>query len=399
MRRKSTYNTHNIPRDLKVGSHIITLPLNTSLPIGKVFPREISGSYIEQMDDSGLFVDKEQILYENGLFLVSDTYQTLYPMQIIRLTITRDIRLFWDVNIHFHSHTRLKKEVLVHSNGYCKERALYLMQLCKLVYEKESIIKEVLQATYDFTDIFYFSKATAHKKLIYNNRLNLLYLFFRSRKTVVDLQFTKLIRYDESQGKHNILLVFKGSDEIEDWVTNLTSGGTRFLGKTNKHVHKGFQDALRLFIKTIKRSTFKINGKICSLDEALIPLLNENTKIIFTGHSLGGAIATLAACYFYDKGLKSENIEVYTFGAPPVASQAFVDHFRGKLAIYRVVNQLDVIPRLESINPNLFHLGKPIVLPSNNQEIHSPSGYIDNLLDSLGKERKEREDEKQKVVS
>jgi len=384
MKRANDFIAHNTPRELKAGVHIITLPLTEPLPIAAVFPREISGSVIEQINAEGNFIDEEIIQYNNGLFLVSETYQTLYPMQIIRLKLTRAITLHWDVKIHFRSHSRLRKERLIHSQGYCKEKAHYLMQLCSLAYEDEKTIKEVLKVRYDFSDFFYFSKASAHKRLIFNNRLNLLYLFFRSRKTVVDLQFMKLIRHDKSQNTHNILLVFKGSDEIEDWATNLSSGGVSFLGKTNNHVHKGFQDAVRLLVKTLKQSTFEINGKSYCLNENLLSLLNEKTKVIFTGHSLGGAIATLAACYFYDKGLKAENIEVYTFGAPPVASKAFVDHFRGKLNIYRVVNQMDIIPRLESINPNLFHLGKQIVLPSNNQEIHSPSDYIDNLLDALG---------------
>jgi hypothetical protein len=52
----------------------------------------------------------------------------------------------------------------------------------------------------------------------------------------------------------------------------------------------------------------------------------------------------LAACYFYDKGFNAENIEVYTFGAPPVASQEFVDHFVGKFPVYRIVNHMDFIP-------------------------------------------------------
>ena len=375
---------HNAPRTLPQGIHILALPLNTTLPIAKVFPREISGSYIEQMDNTGEFVNKSLIQYENGLFLVDKAFQTLLPLQVVRLHLCREITLFWDVNINFHSHTRLRKEELCYATGYCKERALHLMQLCKLVYEDEPTIREVLDSRYTFSDIFYFSKATAHKRLITQKCFNLLYLFIKSRTTIVDLQFMKLIRYDKEQDKHVILLIFKGSKEVEDWVTNLTSGGVSFLGNTNTQVHRGFQDALKLFIKTIKQSCFELDGKTYSLDDAILPMLNGQTKIIFSGHSLGGAIATLAACYFYDKGFDAENIEVYTFGAPPVASQEFVDHYRHKFAVYRIVNQLDIVPRLESINPYLFHLGQKIVLPSNNQEMHTPSGYIDNLLDALG---------------
>ncbi|MCK5727083.1 MAG: lipase family protein [Thiotrichaceae bacterium] len=377
---------HNTPRILSKGIHTLALPLNTSLPIGEIFPREISGSYIEAMDETGKFINKSLILYENGLFLVDTTFQVLKPMQVIRLYLTREITLFWDVNIHFYSHTQLKKEVLPYSVGYDKEKSLYLMQLCHLVYENEDTIKEILEENYDFSNIFYFSKATAHKRLIHKNRLNLIYLFLKSRTTLVDLQFMKLIHYDKVQKKHIILLVFKGSSKAEDWVTNLTFSNVQFLGKTNTQVHRGFQAALRLFIKTIKQSCFELNGQEYTLEEATLPLLNNSIKIICTGHSLGGAVATLAACYFHDKGFKSEDIEVYTYGAPPVASQNFVNYFRGKFAVYRIVNEMDVVPRLDHLNLNLFHLGKKITLPSNDQEIHTSSGYIDNLLDALGNE-------------
>ena len=209
-------------------------------------------------------------------------------------------------------------------------------------------------------------------------------MFFKARTTVVDLQFMKLIKFDKEQDKHIILLVFKGSKEAEDWVTNLTSAGTEFMGNTDTHVHKGFQDALKLFLKTIKQNAFKIEGMTYQLEDKVLPLLNKNSKIILTGHSLGGAIASLAACYFHDNGVESENLEVYTFGTPPLASKAFVDQYAGKFPLYRVVNKFDIIPELSRINKNLFHLGEAIVLPSNNGEVHTPSGYIDNLLDALG---------------
>jgi len=78
----------------------------------------------------------------------------------------------------------------------------------------------------------------------------------------------------------------------------------------------------------------------------ILPSLNAHTKIILTGHSLGGAIATLAASYFVEKGVQPENIEVYTFGAPPLASKGFVKRSLHILIYYRCLSYYFLITNL-----------------------------------------------------
>ena len=373
----------NLPKVLHKGIHVVVLPLNKPLPIEQVFPRELCGSYIEELDDFGHFVNKQLVLYENGRFVVDDSYRELRPMQVLRLQVTRDMVLHWYANIHFRNANQIQRESLPYAEGYSVEKAHYLMQLCKLVYEDEKTIKRVLKQHHEIDEVFYFSKQTAHRRLINKSYFKLLYLFFKARTTVVDLQFMKLIKYDESVDRHTLILVFKGSKEAEDWVTNLSFKGVNFVGEADEVVHRGFQDALKLFLRTISQHCFELNGRSYQLTEKSLPSLNKKTKIILTGHSLGGAIATLAATYFLDKGIDPENLEVYTFGAPPLASKGFVEHYKDKFPIYRVVNSADIVPKLNLINRKLFHLGDEIVLHSNNGELHTPSGYIDNLLDAL----------------
>ena len=54
----------------------------------------------------------------------------------------------------------------------------------------------------------------------------------------------------------------------------------------------------------------------------LTTLLQENpeSKVDLAGHSLGGAAVTLLAARLTDLGVKSEQIEVITFGAPTAGS-------------------------------------------------------------------------------
>ena len=88
------------------------------------------------------------------------------------------------------------------------------------------------------------------------------------------------------------IFAFPGSHNVEDWVSNfefeqcLASEESilqpHFAGLSG-HVHKGFARRLG----TIVRDS-KLMGEI---DTAL----TSSKRIIFTGHSLGGAVATLAA--------------------------------------------------------------------------------------------------------
>jgi surfactin synthase thioesterase subunit len=68
----------------------------------------------------------------------------------------------------------------------------------------------------------------------------------------------------------------------------------------------------------------------------------------FTGHSLGGALATLAADRFVnDRGTNGYG-GVYTFGSPMVGDRDFVDGFnrRHGAKSFRVVNDQDGVPTL-----------------------------------------------------
>jgi predicted GTPase len=84
----------------------------------------------------------------------------------------------------------------------------------------------------------------------------------------------------------------------------------------------------------------KILPKTQSLIEELKP-----HKICLTGHSLGGALATLAAYR-----LKRQNFPiscVYTFGAPRVGDSAFASRYEDcKIPHFRIENKNDIVPHL-----------------------------------------------------
>lgn len=70
----------------------------------------------------------------------------------------------------------------------------------------------------------------------------------------------------------------------------------------------------------------------------------EDRKIWFTGHSLGAAIATLAA----DRDGGGQGL--YTFGSPLVGDASFRDDFHVKT--YRIVHHRDIVTRVPPIGPH-----------------------------------------------
>ena len=362
-------------KTLSIGTHIIALPIDREYSLDELFPYELTNSFIEKLDANGKFVSKEKVSFLNNEFIVSGTYKKLQPFETIRLTLKRAITIDWDV--HFTSNTKLLKENSTVEEHYTKDQALQLMQLCSLVYGSENEVESTIGTHYSFDYYYYFSKQN-YKNTLQKNYLKILSTLFSSKLAIVDLQFLFLSKFDANLQKEVITIVFQGSQELEDWITNISMRSTSFFGK--EKVHHGFYESLKLFFKTIdtlQLSTASDQSYALSKD---IDFLNENCEIILSGHSLGGAIASLVGCYFLELGVKEENIQVYTFGAPPIGTKTFCDLYKTRLKEYRVVNEFDIVPKIENVT-SLRHLSEKIELKSNEKEIHSCDDYIDNLID------------------
>ncbi|WP_373500097.1 hypothetical protein [Desulfococcus sp.] len=117
------------------------------------------------------------------------------------------------------------------------------------------------------------------------------------------------------------VLVFRGTSAFETWLSNLNTLQTDW--GAGGLVHSGF-----------KNEFFKIWERV---DECLSGF-PPDFPLFYTGHSLGGAMATLAASLRPPSGL-------YTFGSPRVGDAAFVQSLR-EVPIFRVVNNRDLVTLL-----------------------------------------------------
>lgn len=147
-----------------------------------------------------------------------------------------------------------------------------------------------------------------------------------------------------------IVVVFRGTDSLEDWFANFQTVYDPGPLKGTK-VHEGFQDAL--FPAVIALTN--IIDKFQALEQS------KQKKIWFTGHSLGGAQCSLYAAMLKENGYLVYG--VYTFGSPRPGNSEFADALDASVdgPHYRVVNDGDIVPHVPP-EPFYSHSGKRIIL-------------------------------------
>jgi hypothetical protein len=114
---------------------------------------------------------------------------------------------------------------------------------------------------------------------------------------------------------------------------------------------------------------------LAEVQEDLIPAIQPiDFKLLFTGHSLGAALATLLA------SLKTPSA-LYTIGSPRVGNDSFVASLSG-VQNFRYVDCCDVVTELPPSLLGYAHLGDPLYIDRNRKVIANPSGE-DVLADRL----------------
>jgi triacylglycerol lipase len=152
-----------------------------------------------------------------------------------------------------------------------------------------------------------------------------------------------------AEGHGAIIIAFAGTDPLipANWITDFDVGlKFRFNERvTPPALHSGFEKAYR-----------SVAGKIA---EAVAN--RSATPVLVTGHSMGGALAVIAA-----DDLLAENklrpTAIYTFGMPRVGDKDFAQRYNDTLGAttYRLVHGDDIVATVPPSRFGFRHVGRLI---------------------------------------
>ncbi|WP_036718018.1 lipase family protein [Paenibacillus harenae] len=167
-------------------------------------------------------------------------------------------------------------------------------------------------------------------------------LFLVPRSYRLANQFTAKA-YDNSEERFGFVLTsdrasvlaFRGSGSAVDWVSDFIAQQTAYRPVKNAGLtHKGFTDIY-----------MSARSQILSI----MKQLPSDKPLFVTGHSLGGALATLAAFDLASNSSFKSPI-VYTFGSPRVGDPTFVNAYNAAVGTHwRIQNEYDIVPHLPTL--------------------------------------------------
>jgi len=142
------------------------------------------------------------------------------------------------------------------------------------------------------------------------------------------------------------ILAFRGTKEIEDWITDARFW--RITTAPGQWVHTGFWDAWQ----SLKWAVLEMAEKS----------ILAGKPFFVTGHSLGGALAVLCANELAGSGFKFAAL--HTFGQPRVGNSGFAAQCRQRFGDrhFRYVNAADIVPRMAGWLLGYRHSGNFIFL-------------------------------------
>lgn len=222
--------------------------------------------------------------------------------------------------------------------GYDEQNALSLAVACQLAYASRSVVRDTVRR-WGWTTLDVVSKKKGRD---------------------IDTQCF-LMEHDR-----DLVVAFRGSDSGADWFANFQAsqdpGPFRSTG-----AHEGFQDALYPAVIALTQHVRRAGA--------------SDQRVWITGHSLGGALASLYAGMLLENRLDVYGL--YTFASPRPGSPRFADQLNDRIRgpHYRVVNDGDVVPHVPP-EPFFSHPGKRIILKRRRKE-RTKSSWWSQRVDAL----------------
>ena len=170
----------------------------------------------------------------------------------------------------------------------------------------------------------------------------------------VESNFAIAHNYFPELKKRIFLVTFRGSANKKDWSINLKTNRVNYGGstlaemdalakeplrKSKPAVHSGFNTYVDTVLRT---SVLDDKGQLRGAFKAVAE--RADALMVLSGHSLGGAAATLLGQRLLDLGMPAERLCVVTFGAPAIGNEAFAVQYGSRLRLLRITNTADPVP-------------------------------------------------------
>lgn len=237
--------------------------------------------------------------------------------------------------------------------NYHAANAVWLAELSRIVYRHDA---EEMSPPPEPTRISFLARAGLRQRRFFKADAG----FVRARALIV-----------ESVNENFAAVVFRGTEQnVSDFLTDLRVGSGTVTKPNESSVHAGFKRALDLVWSDIEATLEQLDG-----------------AIFYTGHSMGGALATLATARRHPDA-------TYTFGSPRVGNAVFAQSLAG-LPVHRIVDDDDIVT---TVPPKVFgytHAGDVHVLRAPAQSAaerlgfpfgppkpladHAPINYVDRI--------------------
>jgi predicted lipase len=196
--------------------------------------------------------------------------------------------------------------------------------LCQLAYQKEHLDLEA------FPDFQYVD------------------IYDRFKKSCVRLFWR--------DNKKEVIIVFRGSHNVQDWLLNLCCWPVKQEKGHNGKVHWGWQKLLKQSVSLVQgeKPTKTLNEALLSI---LNPLVEQGKKVSCVGHSTGGCLAVLFAELF-DSHHQNRIKRIVTFGQPALGTKRYIESYTLANRLYRVCCDIDLVSLMPPLPGVYRHVGK-----------------------------------------
>lgn len=292
----------------------------------------------------------------NSLYIGSVTIEDPYLIEIIEaenLTkISENIDKTYDASekIKKFSIDMMNYYIWFASFPYCDDDIIKSGKCCK---------DEILT---DWDIVSYKQYITSFE--FFTDEAEMHFIFRKIKKRIAEINQVdeETIDFDISYGESIFKYVIFKNTKFKKYIISFASH--HYLSHYLKHIM--FSD----MIEFDKDSNIKVNNffylifnlmKNDLFSKSILNNLEKNKdyQLIFTGHGLGGALATLASYYYTKNNIAELEPVLITYGQPRVGNENFARDYMNIISnVYRIVTYGDYGANLPPINKqdNIFHI-------------------------------------------